>query len=82
VSNRKEPGRNVGSVYIPNRIFRGKIVEELRDASSGLTLASLGRNVCIDWEFKEHRKWLSDLLKQLEKDRLVERKSGKYLLAK
>jgi adenine-specific DNA glycosylase len=34
--SQKEPGRLVGSVFVPNRIFRGRIVEALRDAHRGL----------------------------------------------
>ncbi len=79
-NQRKEPGRLVGSQYVPNRIFRGKIVEELRDASGGLSLAQIGRNVCIDWEKSKHEEWLQGLLAGLERDRLVARKRGKYLL--
>src|SRR5690606_36973910 len=40
---KKEPGRLVGSTFVPNRIFRGRIVEALRDEPVGLSLASLGR---------------------------------------
>src|SRR3989344_5480798 len=59
---RREPGRFVGTTYIPNRIFRGKIVEELRDVRKGLPLAELGRRVCLDWKPSEHRKWLKGIL--------------------
>ena len=70
----QEPGRFVGSVYIPNRIFRGKVVDELRDEPEGIGLAEIGRRICIDWSPSEHRKWLSDILQKLEVDQLIERK--------
>ncbi len=77
---RKEPGRLVGSTFVPNRIFRGKIVEELRDNEWGLSLLELGRRVCIDWEPKEHQKWLRELLEKLEKDNLIQKRKEKFVL--
>ncbi|MBI3332238.1 A/G-specific adenine glycosylase [Candidatus Peregrinibacteria bacterium] len=74
----REPGRFVGTVYIPNRIFRGKIVEELRDAKNGLLFAELGGRVCLDWKPAEHQKWFKGLLKKLEYDALIERKRNLY----
>ena len=77
---RKEPGRMVGSRHIPNRIFRGKIIEELRDAERGLSIHEIGRRVCIDWEPEEHSEWLQDLLKKLQKDTLLEKNGKKFFL--
>lgn len=78
---RKEPGRFVGSTYIPNRIFRGKIVEELRDTEKGMTPAELGRHVCADWTPSEHTEWLQGLLKKLEGDALVMKRGRRYVLS-
>ena len=77
---KKEPGRHVGSKYIPNRIFRGKVVDELRDVIDGLTLLEIGRRVCIDWNAKEHREWLRGVVKGLERDELVEKNGRKFSL--
>lgn len=70
---RREPGRFVGSKFIPNRIFRGKIIEELRDNPSGLSHAEIGRRICIDWDPSEHTEWLESLILALTKDNLIER---------
>ena len=77
---KKEPGRMVGSKHIPNRIFRGRIIEELRDAERGLSIHEIGRRVCIDWKPEEHNEWLQDLLMKLKKDALVEKNGRKFLL--
>ncbi|MBI3332446.1 hypothetical protein HYZ99_05865 [Candidatus Peregrinibacteria bacterium] len=77
----REPGRLVGSTFIPNRIFRGKIVEELRDAKRGVAFTDLGKRICIDWDTKEHRAWLRDILKKLQRDEMIEERAGRYLLA-
>lgn len=70
----------VGQRYIPNRIFRGKIVEALRDADRAWTLEHIGKHICIDWEAR-HRAWLRKLLAKLAVDQLVVwRKSG-YVLS-
>lgn len=79
---RKEPGRMVGSLYIPNRIFRGKLVEELRDEPSGLTLEEVGRRICIDWDKKEHLQWLQSLAEKLQKDNMIRITGNKVILAK
>ncbi len=76
----REPGRYVGARYIPNRIVRGKIVEELRDEPQGLPLAEIGRRVCIDWSPREHRRWLAAILAKLMKDRLLTERRRKYVL--
>lgn len=77
---KEEPGRNVGSRFIPNRIFRGKIIEELRDVRRGLGLAELGRRVCSDWNQREHGTWFQGLLRRLEQEQFLGRKRGKYAL--
>jgi A/G-specific adenine glycosylase len=75
-----EPGRFVGTRYIPNRIFRGKIIEELRDAPKGLPLEKIGRSICLDWSPREHRKWLKDIIQKLRKDNLLSEKKGRFSL--
>lgn len=77
----KEPGRFVGSTYIPNRIFRGRIVEELRDEPSGLQMHEIGSRICIDWSPAEHQVWLQGLVEKLTRDSLVRQQQGKILLA-
>ena len=76
-----EPGRFVGQKYIPNRIFRGKIVEALRDAERGLTVTQIGREVCIDWNAKEHDLWLKNLIKKLVQDGLLQHQRNKFGLS-
>ena len=76
---RKEQGRMVGSAYVPNRIFRGKIVEVLRDAETGLTQEEIGRQICIDWN-AELRPWLNELLKKLVREHMLSETGERYLL--
>lgn len=76
-----EPGRVVAGKHIPNRIFRGKIVEELRDEPGGLTLSDIGSRICIDWHEDEHRQWLTQLIDALKKDQLIKSQRGRLVLA-
>ena len=78
---KKEPGRLVGSRYIPNRIFRGRVVEELRNEPKGLGSSEIGKRVCIDWKSSEHSKWFQSILSALESDTLIEKKGRRYVLA-
>ncbi len=80
LSPKSEPGRLVGSTFIPNRIFRGRVVDVLRDAPQGLTLAGIGKQVAIDWSPSAHRKWLQSVLRKLLTDRLIRVERGKYVL--
>lgn len=76
-----EPGRLVGSKFIPNRIFRGKIVEALRDAPEGLTLEKIGREVCIDWDQVYLENWMKKLITKLVQDSLLRKKGARYSLS-
>ncbi len=77
---KREPGREVAGKFIPNRIFRGRIVDALRAEKRGLTLDQIGSRITLDWPFGDHREWLLGLLEKLEKDELIEVKRGKYAL--
>lgn len=77
----QEPGRFVGTRFIPNRIFRGRIIEALRDSAHGMKLTEIGRQICIDWDEKEHREWLLILIKKLTQEGMIERKNSRYGLA-
>ena len=79
---KKEPGRMLGGKYIPNRIFRGRIVEALRDAHKGLSFDRIGSEICVDWNVAEHRVWLQGLLDGLVRDSMVMKHRGGYALAK
>lgn len=78
---KKEPGREVGGVYIPNRIFRGRIVESLRDARGGLSFEEIGRDICIDWDKKLHQDWLKNMIKKLVQEEMLRRKGKVFVLA-
>jgi len=80
-TQKKEPGRLVGSKFIPNRIFRGKLIDELRDTQEGLTLEELGKRVCLDWSPAEHKAWLTQIMKKLQADELLMKKGKKYQLS-
>lgn len=79
---RQEPGRYVGTRYIPNRIFRGRIIEALRDAPYGMTSEEIGAHICIDWNAKEHKEWLSKLIKKLMQDGMIDREKSRYVLSR
>ncbi len=75
----KEPGRMMGSKYIPNRIFRGRIVDALREHHEGLTIDEIGSHICIDWS-DEYHAWLTGLLSGLTRDGMVRANGPRYVL--
>lgn len=78
---KSEPGRTIAGRFVPNRIVRGRIVEVLRQTPSGLSLNAIGRRVASDWSLVVHHHWLEQILKRLEQDALVARRTGKFTLA-
>lgn len=77
----REPGRKISGRFVPNRLIRGRIVEALRDAPSGLSLHVLGRRVAADWSTVRHGIWLKGILRTLQRDALIEERTGSYFLA-
>jgi A/G-specific adenine glycosylase len=77
---KKEPGRYVGTKYIPNRIFRGRIVEVLRDHPEGLKIGDIAKWISPD-HGQEPEGWLEGLIKKLIQDGMMRKKGEKYLLA-
>ncbi len=59
---------------LPRRIWRGKIIQTLRDTSDrkSLSLTSLGKAINLT---KGDQRWLSDVIRQLEKEGLVSTKN-------
>jgi A/G-specific adenine glycosylase len=66
--SRSEPSRH----GIPNRIYRGRIVEELRGvhATRGIAADTLGRRICDGFSERD-RPWFNALLKGLRRDGLI-----------
>ena len=78
--NKKEPGRIMAGKFVPNRIFRGRIIEAMRDADKALNIEQLGAKAILDWSLEENLEWLESILKKLMKDGLIEKKKDKYIL--
>ena len=76
-----EPGRQVGGRFVPNRIFRGRVIEALRDAPRGLTLHDIGKRITRDWNPEEHREWLRRILKELQEEKFLDLRATRYALA-
>lgn len=77
---RKEPGRYVGPTYIPNRIFRGRIVEALRDHPDGLSFEEIGKWISPDHREELHE-WQEQMIKKLIQDGMLKKRGDRYLLA-
>ena len=67
---RVEPGRVEEGKHIPNRIFRGRIVEFVRKNAGVMLIDELGRTVKEDYSVKD-REWLLGLCEKLSKDKLI-----------
>lgn len=59
----------------PQRIWRGKILQVLKDSSKPtVSLETIGKNIQSDWE-PERILWLQNVVQSLEKDKLLSIKS-------
>lgn len=76
---KNEPGRLVGNTFVPNRIFRGRIVQVLREHSQQ-SLEQIGLQISVDWQSDTHSDWLTSLLLALQKDALIIKRSNTYSL--
>jgi A/G-specific adenine glycosylase len=79
-TKKQEPGRLTGGKHVPNRIFRGRIVEALRDATDGLLITHIGPIIAIDWNTEKDLEWLTSLLEKLISDHLIIQQRDRFLL--
>lgn len=80
-AQKKEPGRMMAGKFVPNRIFRGRIIEALRDAKKGLTLDQIGSQIAVDWTMGDHRIWLANVLRSLLCDHMIVKSSTHFRLS-
>lgn len=71
MEKRKEPGVNEKGKYVPNRIFRGRIVEFARkNQGKEIFISDLGKKVKKDYNQKEEI-WLLMLCEKLKNEKLL-----------
>ncbi len=68
-TKKKEPGRMEDGRRVPRRIFRGRIVEVLRDES--LCADMIGARIKKDWNADEDGPWLEDILDVLCREKII-----------
>ena len=64
----------------PDRIYRGRILKLVREASSGVEVKALGSQIDPDFLDAQDRRWLEAMLERLVKDDLVARRRGRLYL--
>lgn len=74
---RVEPSR----YGVPRRIWRGKIVEQLRREHIGLSIDDIAAHLFGFAATNEDKVWLDELTKQLEKDGICRQNNGLILLS-
>ena len=79
IQKRCEVGRKENGKHIPRRIFRGRIVDYLRNHQSG-TIDQIGLSIKKDWHGKNDRIWCEHVLQGLMKDDIVMRKKDLWML--
>ena len=71
MEKRSEPGITENGKHIPNRIFRGRMVEFVRKNNrKEISLEELGRQIKKDYSL-HNEKWLLSLLRKLQDDGLL-----------
>lgn len=65
----------------PNRIYRGRIVEALRNHPKGILSKKLGGMIDVQWKGNQKdRLWLQSIVDRLKKDQLIEMAKGRIRL--
>ncbi len=65
----------------PNRIYRGRIIEALRNRPNGIPSEDLGDLIDTQWKGKKEEKvWLEKIIQRLVKDHLIEMKKDRVRL--
>lgn len=77
---KREPGRFELGRFVPNRIYRGRIVDLLRTHHRGLPPATIGARVKRDWRTSD-RRWLHMILQALIDEGLLTKRRRSYALA-
>ena len=78
VAKKQEIGREEQGKHVPRRIFRGRIVEYLRENNA--TTQAIGMAIKQDWEKTVDTPWLKEILTQLQKEDLIEFVKKKWRL--
>ncbi len=75
---KKEPGRSEQGKHIPRRIYRGRIVEILRSKKADTNI--IGNKIKKDWDGQKDKRWLTDILLQLQKEGMIIHKNNLWQL--
>lgn len=75
---KKEPGRVERGKHIPRRIYRGRVIEVLREG--GADTNRIGHAIKKDWDGRKDKKWLTAILFQLQKEEMIIRKNSLWQL--
>ena len=75
---KKEPGRSEHGKHIPRRIYRGRIIEILRSKKTDTN--TIGSKIKKDWDGRKDKKWLIDILLQLQKEGMITHKNDLWQL--
>ncbi len=68
-TKKKEPGRTENGVHVPRRIYRGRIIDVLRNGA--LDINDIGQRIKKDWDMAKDRIWLEELLRVLRKEKMI-----------
>ena len=64
----------------PDRIYRGRILKLVRESSSGLELAGLGKHIDPSYDGRKDKRWAEAMVNRLKNDNLVIMKKNKLYL--
>lgn len=75
---RREPGRAECGTHVPRRIYRGRIVDALRDHA--LAADVLGQRIKADWDAHADGAWLAEILATLRAEGMIVRRGDTWQL--
>ncbi len=66
---------------VPDRIYRGKALAFIR-SHNGVHEKVIGPAIDPTFNFKKDAKWMQDILKRLENDRMISKKGSRYFVSR
>ncbi len=78
IHKRKEIGRSEKGKHVPRRIYRGRIIELLRQGNYAED--EIGQKVKKDWHEREDQAWCHEILLRLQEEGLTSCKKGLWML--
>ena len=76
----RQEKKQTGKKY-PDRIYRGRILKEIKTSARGLTLIHIARKIDPSFQKKQDAAWVQAMLMRLTREGFLERRENRWMIA-